>query len=200
MFSWLLPKEIKFFDYFIQNVSLAKESAESLSQISHLETIKNNQEKSNEITNQCLEALRKTFIIPIDRHDIFKLMVRINDIVDDIHAAAQCYIIYKIVTPTQDFHDLANVLLECVNELQLAINQLNNLKNYHPIQKNCLRVNSLENQADILLAHALGNLFENEKDIRQLIKWKEIYELLEKATDRCEDASHIIEGIILEHS
>jgi uncharacterized protein Yka (UPF0111/DUF47 family) len=200
MLRWLLPNEVSFFDYFIQQAAVVKDAADELSKEANLYRIKGFKDQGNEITHQCVDALRKTFITPIDRNDIFKLITRMNDIIDDIHVAARCYNIYKITERTNDFNNLSEVLLQCTQELDFAVKDLYNMKNIQDIQNRCLKINQLEDKADSLLAHSLGNLFEQEKDLRQLIKWKEIYELLEAATDRCQEAGFIIEGIILEHS
>jgi uncharacterized protein len=122
-----------------------------------------------------------------------------DDIVDNVDAAFDCLIIYKIEKLTPDIQSLARILYKSVQEIELGIKELRNLRHAAAIRQNCKEINRLEKEADVILRNAIGGLFEKEQDIRLLIKWKEIYEILEEATDRCEDVSNIIEGILLEY-
>lgn len=200
MLSWLLPKELEFFDYFIQSIEVAKKAAEELQKANNSQQIKTLEHEADAITHRCVEALRKTFITPIDRNDIFRLIYRLDDIVDDIYAASHCYNIYKIAAPTEQFEKLAQNILQSITELELALRPLHNLKNAPSILQRCQNVQRLESEADEIFANALGELLENEKDLRKVIIWKDIYEQLEAATNRCKDVANIIEGIVLEHS
>ena len=108
--------------------------------------------------------------------------------------------LYGVVTLTADAEGLARVCVESAKKIQSAVSGLNNLKSHEAIIKDCVEVNRLENEADQLLRAAVAKLFREESDTRQLIKLKEIYELLETVTDRCEDVANIIEGIVLEYA
>jgi predicted phosphate transport protein (TIGR00153 family) len=200
MFSWLLPKETNFFDYFCKHASLAKKAALEMLEGPDVTAIKDIEHQADKITRECIEMLRKTFITPIDRNDIFHLISRMDDIGDAIYAAARCYAVYNIPEPTKEFKQFCRIILESIEELELAVKALSNFDHAKAITQNCINVKRLEGEGDDLLSAVLGTLFEKQNDLRQLIKWKEIYEHLEAAIDRCEDATDVIEGIILEHS
>jgi uncharacterized protein Yka (UPF0111/DUF47 family) len=123
-----------------------------------------------------------------------------DDIMDYVEAAAERIALYKLATMTDDVRLLADVLLRAAREIESALKLLRNLENAADISKKCIDINRLENEADSLLRAAVARLFDEEEDVRTVIKWKEIYENLENATDRCEDVANIIEGVVLEHA
>lgn len=206
MFSWLFPREVKFFDFFDKHaeviVAAAKELRKLLSGGADIPLsvvrIKDLEHQADRITHQCIDSLHKVFITPLDREDIHNLIGRMDDIIDCLDGAARCVAIYKINEMTPEALQLAEVVVQSVEYVQSAVKGLRDLKNAPEIQKYCLKINKSENEADVLLSKTIGSLFEKEKDTRQLIKWKEIYEKMEQATDRCEDVANIIDGIILE--
>jgi uncharacterized protein len=208
MFSRFLPKEPRFFDLFDHQATVVVESAETflhlakgLSPISDsVEKIKRLESQADELTRQCIEALHKTFITPFERDDIYHLTSHLDDIIDSIDAAADCLLVYKISEITSFTKDLAEVLLNATIEVSEAVEAMRDLGNGEIIRKRCKKINQLENEADVVLRNALVNLFEEEGDIRLLIKWKEIYEHLENATDNCDNVANVIEGIILEYA
>lgn len=200
MFGWLLPKEICFFRYFSEHAALIRRAAEELIQENRIDAIEELEAQADLVTHQCVEALRKTFITPLDRHDIFRLIYRMDDILDNMESAARYCQIYKISKSTPQYRELGRLLAIAVEELEKAVNGLSNLKNSGDIIKSCIAINRIENEADLLLAQILEELFEKETDLRLVIKLKEIYGFLETAIDRCEDVANLIEGIILEYS
>lgn len=161
--------------------------------------IKALEHEADQIARQCSEKLHTTFITPIDRDQIYHLVSRIDDVIDAIDATADSLIIYKITTPTKELIALARTLTSAVFSLQQAVKGLRQLKKGDPIRAACTQVAHFEHEADNELRAALENLFQNENDAKQLIIWKEIYETLEAATDRCSDAADTIEGILLEN-
>jgi predicted phosphate transport protein (TIGR00153 family) len=153
------------------------------------------------ITHRCVEALHKTFITPIDRDSIHRLITKMDDIMDFVEAAAERLALYEITTMTAEVRDLADVLVRASEQVALAAKGLRNLKSPQTILKVCVDVNRLENEGDQILRRAVAKLFkESANDPIHVIKWKEIYENLESATDRCEDVANIIEGVVLEHA
>lgn len=206
MFSFLLPKETGFFDLFDQHASLIEKSTEAFFSIwssdqpiySVVETIKALEHEADITTHKTIELLHKTFITPLERDDIFRLISRMDDVIDHIEAAADCLILYKITALPSSAKEMVKVLDECAKELQFAVKGLHKMDNQASIRKRCYQIKHLENEADSILRQAIGKLFDEEPDTRLLIKWKEIYEHLEEAVDRCEDVSNIIEGVILE--
>jgi predicted phosphate transport protein (TIGR00153 family) len=207
MFSFFLPKEIGFFDLFDKHASLIVQSIDVFLSIwtmdqsieSAVAKIDLLEQEADLITHQTVEFLHKTFITPIDRDEIFRLISRMDDVIDNIKAAADCLIIYKITSILPPAKGLVKILADSVRELQVAVKGLRRMDNEASIHKTYANINRLKNESDLILRNALGRLFEEESDTRTLIKWKEIYEHLEKAIDRCEDASNIIEGVILEY-
>lgn len=208
MFNKLLPKETGFFDLFDKHALTVVESAkvflsltEDASQIqTKVDQIKALELQADSITHQCLEALHRTFITPFERDDIYRLASRMDDVIDDIDATSDCLIVYKIKEMTPFVKDFAQVLLASTIEMAAAVKSLRDLSNSPAIRIHCQNIGKLENDADMILRNALGKLFDEEPDTRMIIKWKEIYEHLESATDNCDDVANIIEGVILEYA
>ena len=210
MFGRFLPRETVFFDLFDKHAALSVlaacefltlvSSELDTSAITHYNRIKELEHNADIITHQCVEALHKTFITPIDRDEIHRLIARMDDIIDYIEAAADRMCLYKMKVATPEIKELANILLRAMQETERAIKGLRNLSNAKAIRQSCVIINNLENSADTVLRNAIVRLFEDEPETRTVIKWKEIYEDLENAIDRCEDVSNIIEGVILEYN
>lgn len=208
MFGRFLPRETSFFDFFEQHASLTIEGTkEFLSMVttganiaSKCRRISDIEHETDTITHRCVEALHKTFITPIDRDAIHRLITRMDDIMDNVEAAAERIELYEISAMTADVRDLADVLHRSALQVEPAIRGLRTLKEPQATLKLCIDINRLENEADAILRRSVARLFKDEKDPITVIKWKEIYESLEEATDRCEDVANIIEGVILEHT
>ena len=204
----LLPRETSFFDDFEQQAERTVDGCRALEELiedpSDMEAkakeIKLIEEQCDSITHRVVERLHRTFITPLDRNDIYRLITKMDDIMDYVEAAAERLALYELRTPTRQAGDLARVLVTSSQAVVDAISGLRNLKNPQVILEKCVEINRLENEADALLRSSLAKLFKEEKDAVTIIKWKEIYELLEIATDRCEDVANIIEGVVLEHS
>lgn len=208
MFKGMMPREEKFFDLFRQASDLivegAKEFLEMLGDMQHVElrarTIKSIEHRADEVTHKTVELLHKTFITPLDREDIHKLISQMDDILDFIEAASERIHLYGITAPTPEMLALAEICLKSAIDIRNAVSGLDNMKNSQQIVKVCVEINRLENEADHVLRSAMAKLFRDEPDTRQLIKLKEIYELLETVTDRCEDVANTVEGIVLEYA
>ncbi len=208
MFGKLLPRETSFFDFFEQHASLTVLGAREFLSLAEggrnidakAKRIKEIEHETDEITHRCVEALHKTFITPIERDDIHRLITRMDDIMDFVEAASERIALYEITTMTPEVKDLADVLVRSCIGVEEACRQLRNMKDAANILKKCIEVHRLENEADAILRRAVARLFREEKDAIAVIKWKEIYENLENATDRCEDVANIIEGVVLEHA
>ena len=208
MFGRLFPREEKFFDLFRQAADLivdgAKEFREMLSDLENVEVrakkIKFIEHQADEITHRTVALLHKTFITPLDREDIHELISRMDDILDHIEAASERIYLYNITVAPPEAIALADICIQSVEFIRHAVNRLENLKDPSDIIRHCVEVNRLENEADHVLRAAMAKLFKEEPDTRQLIKLKEIFELLETVTDRCEDVANIVEGIVLEYA
>ena len=208
MFGRLLPRETSFFDFFERHAAMTVEGAEEFlsmattgaNVLAKAKRIKEIEHECDTITHHTVEALHKTFITPIERDDIFRLISKMDDIMDYVEAAAERIALYKLTQMTADVRDLADVLLRATKELEQAIKLLRSMENAGAITKRCIDINRLENEADSILRTAVARLFDEEEDTKTIIKWKEVYENLENATDRCEDVANIIEGVVLEHA
>jgi hypothetical protein len=207
MFRGILPKEYAFFDYFDQLISIDKQIGilfltmmnNEGGRIEISKQIKDLERHSDKLARNCTDLLYKTFITPIERNDIFTLVKRLDDLADQINAAAFRISAYDINEIRYEAVEFATIIQSCIEELIVAVRDLRKLNNKNQILDCCKRVHELENQADEILRSAVSRLFK-EGDVLLLIKWKEIFERLEKAVDRCEDIASTIEGILIEHS
>lgn len=209
MLNRLLPKNTDFFDYFerlsVLTIGVCGELLSLLTdQVGRDKArarIKDIEHAGDDVTHQCLDALHRTFITPIDRYDIHTLIKAMDDIVDSIDAVAARILMYEIHEVRSEAVDLTRTLHRAVIELDQAVRGLRNMKHAEAIDKRCIAVHQCENDGDALLQSALTRLFK-EKDIHPVavIMWKEIFERLESATDLCEDVANIIEGVIIEAS
>ncbi len=208
MFGKFIPQEARFFDYFNETATLGVQAAyefkELVLNLHNAESIARNikliEHKADEVTHKTIELLHKTFITPIDREDIHQLAKEMDDILDFLEAASQRIVLYGLTEVTEETKKLVDVCILSIECVKKTVAGLSNLKNSDQIIKDCIEINRLENEADHILRAAMAKLFKDEPDIRQLIKLKDIYELLETVTDRCEDVANTIEGIVLENS
>ncbi len=162
--------------------------------------IKEIEHETDVITHTCVERLHTTFITPFDRDDIHRLITRMDDVMDYVESASERIALYELREMTQEVRDLAAVLVRATESVALAVAGLRNLKRPQAILDNCIEVNRLENEGDEILRNAVASLFKCGADPLFVMKWKEVYEALENATDRCEDVANIIEGVVLEHA
>ena len=208
MFGRLLPKDGKFFDLFNEHaeycVKGAKEMVALMTNFDDLEirvhAIESIEKQADKVTHATLDALHKTFITPLDRDDIHQLISRMDDILDLMEDAAQTISLYDIKAITPEAKRLAELCQACIEKVAAAVKLLDNMDNSREILGICQEIDRLESDADHVMRAAMSKLFREEPDVRNLIKLKAIYELLETVTDRCEDVSNIIEGIIVENA
>ena len=207
MFGRFLPRETSFFDFFEQHAALTIEGTKELLSLvttganipTKCRRISDIEHETDTITHRCVEALHKTFITPIDRDSIHRLITRMDDVMDFVEAAAERIDLYELTVMTPDVRDLADVLHRATQQVEAAMRGLRAMKEPQSTLKICIDINRLENEADAILRRSVARLFKEEKDPIIVIKWKEVYENMENATDRCEDVANIIEGVILEH-
>lgn len=208
MLRKLMPRETNFFDYFERHAATTVQGCRELLDLAttggdfeaRARRIKDLEHEADSITHDCMEALHKTFITPIDRDSIHTLISRMDDIMDFVDTVSDQCVLYNIERMTPDARELAEVLMESTLQLEGAVKGLRDMKNASAISERCIDVNRLENRGDEILRKAVARLFDEEKDPISIIKWKEIYENLETATDRCEDVANILEGIVLENA
>ncbi len=208
MFGRLMPKEGRFFDYFNDHASLVVEGAHELhalltdmgSREAHAQNVSAIEKRADKITHETIHLLHQTFVTPLDREDIHKLISRMDDILDLMEDVAECVVLYDVRDVPDAARKLAEICVACTEKVKQAVGQMSNLDNAQSILKICNEIDQLESEADRVLRSAMSKLFRDEPDTRQLIKLKAIYELLETVTDRCEDTANVIEGIVLENA
>ncbi|AKZ63033.1 phosphate transport regulator [Herbaspirillum hiltneri N3] len=208
MFGRLMPSEGKFFDLFNQHAELgvkcAKEMVALMTNFDDLEirvhAIETLEKQADKVTHNTIELLHKTFITPLDRDDIHQLITRMDDILDLLEDGAQTISLYDIKAITPEAKRLAELCLACAEKVKAAVGLLHNMDNSRQILAICEEIDRFESDADHVMRAAMSKLFRDEPDVRNLIKLKAIYEILETVTDRCEDVANIIEGIIVENA
>ena len=158
--------------------------------------------KNDEVTHQIFIELGRNFITPFDREDIHTLATALDDVADYIWGSAKRVVYYNIAEIDETMHRMADVILESIVTLQIGVRELRNMKNLKAITDSCVKVNSLENDADELLDGAIVRLFDGSQNIDaiELIKRKDLYEEMETVTDKCEDAANVIESIIIKYA
>jgi predicted phosphate transport protein (TIGR00153 family) len=162
-----------------------------------IETI---EKRGDKLTQETIELLHRTFITPLDRDDIHALVTRMDDILDLIEDSAQSINLYDIRAVTAETRRLADICVACTEQVQAAVAGLSNLETARATMAICAEIDRLESEADHVMRAAMAKLFRDEPDVKQIIKLRSIYELLESITDRCEDVANIIEGIVLENA
>ncbi len=202
----LLPKEDEYFSLFIKMSEQIEAAAKLLRQMLNADksdyekftkSIKDVEHACDQITHSVTTKLNKSFITPFDREDIYTLAVALDDVCDYIDAGARAIVMYDFNEINDHVKELARVIEELGSEVTAAVKLLNNPKyiNHHFVE-----VHRLENEADEIYFKAVEQLFKNGSDPMEVIKLKELYEILENATDRCESVANIIESIVLKHN
>jgi hypothetical protein len=209
-FQILVPKDKKFYPYFnaaadnLVDVSLVLcelMKANSWDErIPLITKIKGLEKKGDDITHNMFDLLNQSFITPFDREDINALISSIDDVVDYINGSAQRFLLYKPQSVPLEFIKLADLILEGSQTIKIAIQHLQDLKNPEEIKKACIHVNEIENLADDTYHLGISQLFEHETNTIELIKKKEIFQVLEKATDKLEDASDVLKSILIKQA
>jgi len=209
MFARLFPSEGQiFFDLFERHAAKTVDAARLLRAMlgnpgdlaDQARRIKELEHEGDVITHRAVELLHRTFVTPIDRGDIHRLISRLDDVLDLIEATSERVWLYGIHATDRDACDLAATLVNAVSEVSRAMVGLRDLKNRDAILQVCMEINRYENEGDTLLRRAVARLFQESKDPMFVIKWKDIYEFLEDAIDRCEDIANVVEGVALEYS
>lgn len=197
-----LPREEDFYELFVKQAQNIEKGAKALvDMLSHytgvpeqVQSIKAIEHAGDEITHSILTKLNQTFITPFDREDIHALSSQLDDVIDLVDAAASRFVLYRVTNIKPGTLDLTKILLSACTEVTAAVRALDN-----PTQAlaHCVEVNRYENDSDRLCRTLIAQLFDEEKDSVQIIKWKEIFEVIETAVDKCEDVANVIEGVIL---
>ena len=199
----LLPRSAKFFDSFAEMVTNLAEGASLLKRIlddfqdveASVQKLKDIEHRGDEMIHNVLTKLNQTFITPLDREDIYRLASSLDDVLDFVYAAGVRLVMYKITSAPPSGSQLAEIIVKQTGQLMNAVTRLE--KKHGRVLEHCVEINRLENEADQIARVAIAALFEKEKDPIALIKLKELYEVLETATDKAEDAANVLEGVVL---
>ncbi len=214
LFGKLLPREGNFFEMFNQHADKIVEAARAFSLLvanyadPHLrekynQDVDNAERGADRITHEVNKALHKTFITPIDRDQIHSLINTMDDVADLIQDSAETMALYDVRHMTEEITRLTDLSVKCCERVKHAVSLIGHVAEPATAEaalKTCEEIDQLESDADRVMRAAMSKLFREEPDVREVIKLKAIYELLETITDKCEDVANVIEGIILENS
>ena len=209
--SRLMPREGRFFILFDNHAKLIVEGAVALVGVlrhydvekdreAGLKLIEDAEHSADRITHETMQLLHSTFVTPFDREDIHRLISRMDDVLDLIQDTAESLVLYDIQKVTPEATQLAELVLRCAERVQSAVGLMASMADAPAILKLCQEIDKLESEADKVMRAAISELFRNETDVRQLIKLKAVYELLESATDKCQDVANVIESVVLENA
>lgn len=212
MFGRLMPKEGKYFDLFNAHAELIVQGGKALSgligalveepaqAVKHAERIDELELGADEITHSTLAQLHTSFITPFDRDEIHQLINGMDDILDNIQDVAESMSLYDIQRVPPEARAMAEVTEQCCVRVLSLVKLLHSMDNAPEILRYCHEIDDLESDADRMLREAMSKLFREEPDVRQVVKLKEIYEILESVSDRCKDVACTVEAIVLENS
>ena len=200
----LIPREVRFFDYFDEQAQHIIKAAQLLYELVHdfhdarakAHAIKEVEHQGDIVTHEIVKRLNTTFVTPIDREDIHEMARTLDDVMDAIDNAASLIPLYHIDRVRFGARELSHVIAQSCDAMRLAVAALQSRSG---VLEHAVEINRLENEADRLHQRAVGQLFDEERDPIAVMKWKEILDLLEDATDRTEDVANLLENIVVKH-
>ncbi|MBI5515687.1 MAG: DUF47 domain-containing protein [Deltaproteobacteria bacterium] len=203
-----LTRDAEFWNAFIAHADASVQAAKLLPELlKHLDQaadfarrIKDLEHQGDKITHDTLAALHKTWITPLDREEIHALITRLDDVLDYIEAAAERLSLFDIKEATPEAEELVGTVVASTEAIRKAVEALQDLKSPDKVLALCVEINRQENLADAVYRQGIARLFRERHDPLDVMKWRDIYDSLENATDRCEDVANIIEGVVLEHA
>jgi predicted phosphate transport protein (TIGR00153 family) len=209
IFQFLVPKDKKFFPLFEEASSNLIELASNLHEAVNLplkerevlfQKIDALEQKGEDITRQTNLELSRNFITPFDREDIHSLITSIDNVADNLHGAASRMRLYQVDKITKSIRKLTEINLEACQNIDVAVKELRSFKKIKNITDACARISKLENKSDTVYNKAVFEIFENETDVKNIIKYKEVLSVLESATDKCKSVASVLESIAVKHS
>ena len=196
-----------FRDHAAQIVSAAQDLEMALNDVGKrpalAANIKEAEHKADDITHGVIKQLRETWLTPLDRNDIYTLIRTLDDVVDAILAVADRLVVFEITDMRREATDLGHVVVACAEELQNAVSLLEGFKNPEALLASCAKIDKLESEADSIFRRALGNIYKKGPtalDPVDILRWRDVFDYLEKATDCANDVANILEGIVLEYA
>jgi uncharacterized protein len=201
----LIPKDGRFFDDFIllaQELGkasrvLAAMLAEDAPRWEMADELKAHEHQCDQIAHDALHRLNKTFVTPLDREDMHRLILSLDDVMDMMDAAGGCVRLYRVQTIRYGARELADIIVRSTDQIVLATQKLERRQG---LEEHVVEINRLENEADQIHRAAIGRLFSEEQNAIEVLKWKEILDLLERATDDCEDVANEVEGVVVKYA
>lgn len=204
----MTPRDTKFYDLFEQETANVVTAAEKLVDLfdnyedveAKAQQLKDFEHRGDIITHQVIARVHRTFVTPLDREDITLLAHSLDDVMDFIEAAGRTAFLYRIAQPTERARQLASIVARVAHKLDEVMPALRRRDQFKWILEQCVEINSLENEADDVHHAALAELFHDCTDACEIIKWRELYQHMEDATDRGEDVANVLEGIVLKYA
>jgi hypothetical protein len=204
----LSPNEEKFFDMFIMSARTISKAAELLREMmenlgdaeAEFKKIKEMERRGDQHLHAIFEQLNRTFITPIDREDIYGIGKQMDDIADHIEAAASRFVIFDIPVATDEAKIMSDLIVDCTREMIALMEELKRMKKSKKINAKIIEINRIEEECDTLYRKAIKDLFCGQTPVLEIIKWKDIYERLEKSIDACEDVANIVEGVVMKYA
>jgi uncharacterized protein len=201
----LIPREARFFDDFVAMAEQIRLGATMLEEMlapekpiwDKADQIKEVEHKCDFLTHEIIQRLHRTFVTPLDREDIHTLARSLDDVMDAIDASASVVRLYSITKVRPDARELARIIKASADQMVIALGALERRKG---VAEPAVEINRLENEADRIHQAAVRLLFQEERDPIEIMKWKEILDFLEDATDRCEDVANVVEGVVVKHA
>ncbi|MGB8326616.1 MAG: DUF47 family protein [Steroidobacteraceae bacterium] len=211
MFSRLMPSDGRFFTLFNQHAAYIAEGGKALCELfqtyqdvpgraGRTDRILELEHAADRVTRETVALLHKTFITPFDRDDMHRLISRMDDVLDLAQDTAESLVLYDIQRVPPEAVHLANLVQICCERVQSAVQMLSSMENAAGIIKLAQEIDGLESDADRVMRGAISALFRYEQDVRELVKLKAVFELLESATDKCQDVANVIEGVVIENA
>lgn len=209
IFQFLVPKDKKFFPLFeqaSQNLTILAETlheavnAPKGERENYFRKIEELEAVIEEITHKTHLELSRNFITPFDREDIHALVKSMDDVADYLHGSASRMRLYQVEKITKSIRKLTEINLEACQQIEIAIKELKDLKNLKAISEACKKINKLESKADNVFDKAVADIFENETDAKNIIKYKEVLSALESASDKCKSVANVLESVVVKHS
>jgi uncharacterized protein len=214
LFKKLLPREGNFFEMFNQHAERIVEGAHAFAKLvanyndsnlreQYAREVDHAERSADKVTHDVNRLIHSTFITPIDREQIHTLINTMDDVADLIQDSAETMALYDVKHMTEEITRLTDLSVRCCERVKEAVGLLAKLSDHNTAVaalKTCEEIDKLESDADRVMRSAMSKLFREEPDVREVIKLKAIYELLETITDKCEDVANVVEGIVLENS
>jgi uncharacterized protein len=200
--------EAVYYDLFINFANKAYYAAQLLDELindytdiqTKVEKISCQEHECDKFVHEIMHKLNTSFVTPLDREDIERIGHVMDNVVDGIEAAAQCFTMYNVTTIKEEAKEMSKLIVRCTAELQMLMVELKRMKKSKTLQKLIIEINSIENEGDDIYRNALYALFQKEAEAKEIIKWKDMFELLENTIDACEDVANIVEGVVMKNA